>query len=78
MLNYIAQAYSPLSAFWERWKDGGGRWWQNIIIGVSVFLCGLSLVLARAFIVIEAFISIRKLPASAYDTTSWTKISPHF
>ena len=78
VLNYVAQAYGRLNTFWERWMDGGGRWWQNIFIGVPVFLCGLSLVLARAFIVVEAFISIRELPAAAYDTPSWTQVLPHF
>ena len=78
LLNYVAHAYRPLNAFWERWMDGGGRWWQNILIGVPVCLCGISLMLARAFIVAEAFISIRQLPAAAYDTPSWTQIFPHF
>ena len=78
ILNHVTQAYGPLNAFWERWMGGGGRWWQNIIIGVPVFLCGISLMLARAFVVIEAFISIRQLPEAAYDTPSWTQIFPHF
>lgn len=77
VLNYVAQAYGPLNAFWERWMDGGGRRWQNGLIGVPVVVCGLSLVFARAFIVIEAFVSIRKLPRGAYDTPGWTQVFPH-
>lgn len=58
--------------------DGGGRWWQNLLIGVPVVVCGASLVFARAFIVVEAFVSIRELPAAAYDTPTWTQVFPHF
>ena len=78
VLNYLAQSFGPFNAFWENWMDGGGKWWQNILIGVPVVVCGVSLVLARAFIVIEAFISIRDLPAAAYDTPTWTQVFPHF
>ena len=78
ILNYLTQAYQPLNNFWDSWMDGGGKWWQNIMIGVPVIICGLSLVLARAFIVVEAFISIRELPAGAYETPTWTQVFPHF
>lgn len=78
VLNYLAQSIGPLNAFWENWMDGGGRWWQNLLIGIPVLVCGVSLILARAFIVIEAFISIRELPAAAYETPTWTQVFPHF
>ena len=78
VLNYLAQSFGPLNAFWEKWMDGEGRWWQNFLIGIPVLVCGVSLILARAFIVIEAFISIRELPAAAYETPTWTQAFPHF
>lgn len=78
VLNYAAQAYQPLNEFWEKWMDGGGRRWQNSVLGFPVCICGLSLLFARGFIVIEAFISIRSLPAAAYDTPTWSRIFPHF
>lgn len=78
VLNYVAQAYKPMNSFWEGWMDGGGKWWQNVIISIPVALCGSSLVFARAFIVIEAFVSIRELPAGAYDTPTWSLVFPHF
>lgn len=78
VLNYLAQSFGPLNAFWEKWMDGGGRWWQNLLIGIPVVVCGVSLILARLFIVIEAFISIRELPAAAYKTPTWTQVFPHF
>ena len=78
VLNYLAQSFHPLNVFWEKWMDGGGRWWQNLLTGIPVLVCGTSLILARAFIVIEAFISIRELPAAAYDTPTWVQVFPHF
>ena len=49
----------------------------NVVIGSLVILCGLSFCLARLFIVVEAVISIRNLPAAAYVTPDWTQIFPH-
>ncbi|KAL8833641.1 MAG: hypothetical protein Q9170_004162 [Blastenia crenularia] len=72
VLNYVAQAYRPLNEFWEKWMNGKKKTWQNILIGIPVVICGASLLFARAFLVIEAFISVRELPASAYVTPTWS------
>ncbi|KAK0708114.1 hypothetical protein B0H67DRAFT_603172 [Lasiosphaeris hirsuta] len=53
---------------WERWMDGEKSWWQNFGIGVLVFICGFSLLLARFYSVLEAFLSIREMPVSSYQT----------
>ena len=58
--------------------DGEKRWWSNVGIGVLVVVCGGALCAARCFIVVEAFVSIRSLPASAYETPKWSSILPHF
>lgn len=62
ILNYVAQAYRPLNDFWEKWMDGKKRWWHNLILGTPVVICGTSFLLARVYIVLEAFLSIRELP----------------
>ena len=77
VLNYVAQAYRPLNEFWEGWMDGKSSWYFNVVIGFLVFTCGLSFALARLFIVVEAVISIRSLPAAAYQTPDWTQVFPH-
>lgn len=77
VLNYATLANRPLNEFWEKWMDGGGRRWQHILLGVPVVICGSSLIFARGFIVVEAFLSIRSLPAAAYDTPSWSQVFPH-
>lgn len=77
ILNYVAQAYRPLNEFWEGWMDGKSRWYFNIPIGFLVFICGFSFCAARLYIVVEAVISIRRLPAAAYLTPDWTQVFPH-
>jgi hypothetical protein len=68
---------------------GGIGVWLVVIVSQletnpAFFTCYLLLwvvpilyVLARAFIIIEAFISVRSLPAGAYDTISWANFMPH-
>ncbi|KAI1393447.1 uncharacterized protein F4822DRAFT_423916 [Hypoxylon trugodes] len=77
-LNLMVAKIPTLNEFWEHWMDGKKTWWQNLGLGIVVFLCGFSLVLARMFIVVEAIISIRELPAAAYQTPEWTDLFPHF
>ena len=57
--------------------DGNANLCLNIVIGSLVFLCGLSFCLARLLIVVEAVISIRRLPAAAYVTPDWSQLYPH-
>jgi hypothetical protein len=49
--------------------------WLLLLIAGGGFLTVYCL--ARFFIFLEAFISLRKLPLSAYDTPDWTKVLPH-
>ena len=69
ILNYFIETQQSLNSFRDNRMDKGGEWWQNIIIGVRVIICGL---LARAFIMVEALVSIRELPVGAYKTPTWT------
>ncbi len=77
ILNFTVSSTPWLNEFWEKWMNGEKKWWHNVIIGTLVFICGLSLMVARAYIMIEAFVSIRQLPARAYETPTWTNIFPH-
>ncbi|UNI21782.1 hypothetical protein JDV02_007738 [Purpureocillium takamizusanense] len=78
VLNSAVARWPALNAFWEKWMDGEKSLAQSIGLGVIVFTCGFSLMLARMYVVVEAFISIRELPAAAYDTPDWTDLFPHF
>ena len=77
-LNWIVSGAPRLNEFWERWMDGEKTWLESVSLGLVVFVCGFSLTLARAYIVVEAFLSIRSLPRGAYETPTWTQIFPHF
>jgi len=78
ILNGIVSRSPRLNDFWESWIDGKKSWVSDIFLGSLVCGCGLTFILARAFIVIEAFVSVRELPLAAYDTPSWSQIWPHF
>ncbi|TLD19621.1 hypothetical protein PspLS_09357 [Pyricularia sp. CBS 133598] len=78
VLNFAVSRIPKLNEFWEHWMDGKRSLGQSISLGIVVFICGLSLVFARVFIVVEAFIGIREMPASSYTTIEWTDILPHF
>lgn len=78
VLNLLVAKYQRLNDFWEHWMDGKKSWWQSFALGTVVGVCGVSLFLARFYIVLEAFVSIRRMPLSAYQTPEWTDILPHF
>ncbi|KAL8372196.1 hypothetical protein RB595_001813 [Gaeumannomyces hyphopodioides] len=78
MLNFLVARFRRLNQFWEHWMDGKKPLWQSLLLGAVVFICGLGLVLARVFIVVEAFISVREMPESAYRTPEWSDMIPHF
>jgi len=77
ILNTIVLISNKLNSFWDGWMDGKASWISDIVLGSLVSLCGSAFILARAFIVVEAFVSIRELPITAYDTLSWSQIWPH-
>ena len=47
------------------------------IIELVCGICGLLYVLSRAYLIVEAFISLRLLPTAAYMTPEWTLGLPH-
>lgn len=55
-----------------------GKWWIEVGLGTVVVLCGGAFMAARAYLVVEAFASIRSLPKRAYETPDWTEVFPHF
>ncbi|KAJ6444472.1 family c-likeg-protein-coupled receptor protein [Purpureocillium lavendulum] len=78
ILNSAVARWPALNAFWEKWMDGEKSLAQSIGLGAVVFTCGFSLMLARMYVVVEAFISIRELPVEAYNTPEWADLFPHF
>jgi hypothetical protein len=61
-----------------RWRGGhyraGGQAMSALLFPGGLALCYIA---ARAFLVIECFISLRSLPLDTYVTPSWTQWLPH-
>ena len=71
-----------------RYWYAGGEWWvrfvglrasklEYVVLGTGATICGVSYILARFFLVIDAIVSLRQLPPTAYNTPDWTAIVPH-
>ncbi|EHK19971.1 uncharacterized protein TRIVIDRAFT_192994 [Trichoderma virens Gv29-8] len=63
--------------FWYGILEGAERKRSHILIYVLCCIGGTLYVIARVYLVLEAFISLRSLPASAYDSPSWILTVPH-
>jgi hypothetical protein len=65
---------------WIYWYDilaGSVRKQSHVLIYGLCLLGGSLYIIARTFLVVEAFISLRALPAAAYVSPSWILTVPH-
>lgn len=76
-INLVAQASSRIDHFWISFLRHQTPWWSYPVVYGLCSICGVAYVFARAFLVVEAFISVRELPVEAYDTTRWAQLVPH-
>lgn len=77
VINMLAQLFTSIKAYWKKVTWLQAHWTSLVGLGSLATVCGLSYVMARVYLVVEAFISLRSLPASAYDTPDWTQLFPH-
>lgn len=77
MINLLARLFEGFKAYWNRVASLRADWFSLIGLGFLASLCGLAYLLARIFLVLESFISLRNLPASAFDTLEWSQLVPH-
>jgi hypothetical protein len=80
VISTIMDIYDYLVDSQDHWRDSvleammAAVYWLIVII----FLAAIVLYcLCRSFLVIEAFISLRRLPSLAYSTPSWPQYLPH-
>ena len=78
LINMLAHSSKRVTAYWVDVQYLRAHWTNLVPLGSLFTLCGLSYLLARVFLIVEAFISLRKLPAAAFDTLQWTQLVPHF
>ena len=77
LINLLARTFEGFKAYWGRVESLRAHWTSLVGLGSLATLCGLAYLLARIFLVVEAFISLRKLPAAAFETVQWTQLVPH-
>ena len=74
-----AESLDVLLGLWrinksDRTMACNGVWFiWFLVVNVWIMVVGL----VRAYLFVEAFISIRDLPAGAYNATSWVNVLPH-
>lgn len=67
-INLLAQISTSFKAYWKDVIELRVHWISLVGLGSLATVCGTAYLLARAFLVVKAFISLRSLPASAYET----------
>lgn len=77
LINMLARTFDGFKAYWGKVESLRAHWTSLVGLGSLATLCGLAYLLARIFLVVEAFISLRKLPAATFDTLQWTQLVPH-
>ena len=76
-INGLAHLFKGVDEYWERVIALKAHWTSYLLLGMLCTICGIAYICSRVFLVIEAFISIRSLPASAYNTPNWIPLIPH-
>lgn len=73
----IGYRFPWASAYWDRLIALQGWWFEYAFFGIIATICGVAYIFARVFLVVDAFVSLRALPASAYETPNWSSLIPH-
>lgn len=77
LINMFARISQRFKTYWGKVESLRAHWTSLVALGSLATLCGLAYLLARIYLVVEAFISLRKLPAAAFETFEWTQVFPH-
>ena len=77
LINMFARTSEHFKAYWKEVETLRAHWTSLVSLGTLATLCGLAYVLARIYLVTEAFISLRRLPTAVFDTLQWTQLVPH-
>lgn len=76
-LNVFAFFVPWAKTWFRKFKEFKVHWCQVALLGFGALLCGGCYIFARVFLVVEAFVSLRRVPASVYATPNWTDAVPH-
>lgn len=77
LIHLLAYFLPDIDRIWIAYNERRLGWFATGIITLLCVLCGVSFIWSRAFLVVEAFVSIRMVPKAVYDTPSWSQVFPH-
>jgi len=75
--NLLAHVFPLIDRVWVAYNHRKLGWLSTTVITLLCVLCGVSYLSSRAYIVVEAFVSIREVSKAVYDTPSWSQVFPH-
>jgi hypothetical protein len=76
-INAVAKLIPQIDRLWMRFLRRKTHWLFDAVVLLLCVVCGVAYIFSRGFLVIEAFISLRRLPVAAYETPSWLQVLPH-
>jgi hypothetical protein len=78
IINVLAKLSKSFDDYWNRTVLPHPPFARSKALVGCCAVCGAMYVFARLYLVVEAFVSIRKLPVAAYETPNWAQLIPHF
>jgi hypothetical protein len=77
LTNLLAWVFPFIDTIWVMFNERRLGWSGTGVITLLCILCGVSYILSRGFLVVEAFVSIREVPHRVYETPAWSQVFPH-
>ena len=77
LINMLARSSKFIKTYWIQVASLRAHWTSLVGLGFLATVCGLLYILARVYLVLEAFISLRRLQAATFETIEWTNVIPH-
>lgn len=77
LTNLLAHFIPFIDRVWVAYNERKLGWFSTGVITLLCILCGVSYIASRAYLVVEAFVSIRRVPTAVYQTPSWSQVFPH-
>lgn len=78
IIHILAHVSGGVWCYWYDLLSGKVHWISYVILLPICTICGVLYLVARIYIVVEAFTSLRSLPVGAFVVPSWLIAVPHF
>lgn len=77
LTNMLAHLFPFIDRVWIAYNKRKLSWFWFGVVTLLCIVCGVSYIVSRAYLVIEAFVSIRLVPSDVYRTPVWSQVFPH-